>query len=58
MSTLAEFEDFTTPEIRKRVVDAVFRIWGSLSKEARKSIGAGVGTPNGFRKGKTLPTTV
>ena len=55
MTTLTEFEDFTTPDLRKRIVESVFGGWDSLSKEARKSLRKAVGTPNGFRRGKDLP---
>ena len=55
MTTLAEFEDFTTPDIRKRIVESVFESWNRLSKDAHKSLRMAVGTPNGFRRGKDLP---
>ena len=55
MTTLAEFEDFTTPKMRKRVVDSVFGSWDTLSKEARDSIKEAVGPLDGFRPGKDVP---
>ena len=58
MTTLTEFEDFTTPDIRKRVVDAVFGSWSSLSKEAQDSMKDAIGPIDGFRPGKSAPKGV
>ena len=55
MTTLVEFEDFTTPEMRKRVVDSVFESWGHLSKEACDSIKEAVGPIDGFRPNADVP---
>ena len=55
MTTLVEFEDFTTPEMRKRVVDSVFESWGHLSKEGRDSIKEAVGPIDGFRPNADVP---
>ena len=55
MTTLAEFEDFTTPDLRKRIVESVFGGWDSLSKEARDSIKDAVGPIDGFRPGRPAP---
>ena len=55
MTSLTKFEELTTLETRKRIVESVFGSWSGLSKDARKSLRKAVGTPNGFRRGKDLP---
>ena len=55
MTTLGEFEDFTSLEMRKRIVDSVFESIDLLSKEARDSIKDAVGPIDGFRPGKDVP---
>ena len=55
MTTLDEFEDFTSLEMRRRIVDSVFESIDLLSKEARDSIKDAVGPIDGFRPGKDVP---
>ena len=55
MTTLDEFEDFTSLEMRRRIVDSVFESIDLLSKEARDSIKEAVGPIDGFRPGKDVP---
>ena len=55
MSSLAAFEDFTTPEMRKNIVDWVFKNTDRLSKETYRYIRDAVGHIDGFRPGSYVP---
>ena len=55
MTTLDEFEDFTSLEMRRRIVDSVFESINLLSKEARDSIKDAVGPIDGFRPNADVP---